>query len=829
MKAVLPGGAAVLFVLYKMMRNRQYWLGLALSVFVVWGYGCCGQAMEDEELALSLVERLTGEGESAEEVVGEAAETFSVSAAEDLRERLAEEGRDRSMTGSEVSAVGVLASLTPKEKTTQALLEDVILRTSVGTLRVKKLFVYLQETAGIAEGDRIAVIGSLSCFDAATNPGQFDYRAYQAAHGVYLLMYGKEAGVAEASVRPLDRWLGRVRRYACDIFLDVSPGGGGTMAAMVLGDKTNLPEERYQLYLDTGIGHILTLSGLHLSLLGVGFYGFLRKKVTIPTWPAAVVMTGLLLLYVRLIGSGMSAMRAMVAILCSILAGCLGKTYDSLSAAGLGMFLILTEYPMQICRPAFWLSFGAVFAMGGILPELNRFLKPKRKSMKAAVSVLVIWLALMPVTAVNQYVIQPYSLLLNFVVVPMMGPVLIACIAVLCLGMVAPVVSSLVAVPVEAAFWAMDRLCELTLKLPGSQVVVGAPTYWQLMIYYALLAGFLLLVMWQNRREWEAQETAEYGEVQMGVLPAGSLRGKPVTEKGGQSTVVEPNRFLRWSGLIGLCVVLVCVLLLGSGRNQLEMVFLDVGQGDCICIRMPDGTTMVVDGGSTSEEQVGEYRILPCLTWAGIDRIDYLVITHLDEDHTNGLMELLQSGFSVKYLLVSEITTKWDRVELIREISCGNGVKVVMIGENDRIKCGNVEIDCIAPAKTLQPDSENEASVVLELTYRNFSCLLTGDVEGEGEQMVEDYVRERPAYTLLKVAHHGSKYSTSEAFLTAVDPKTAVISCGQDNSYGHPHAELLDRLETAGCEIFCTADCGAVMVETDGVRWKIYGYADGDS
>ncbi|MBQ4562882.1 MAG: DNA internalization-related competence protein ComEC/Rec2 [Lachnospiraceae bacterium] len=769
MEAVLPGGAAVLLALYQLIRNRQYWLGPILSVFLIWGYLCCGQAVENEKIAISLLEQQ-----------------------------------------GEVKAIGVIVSLSPKANSTQGMLEDVTLQTKMDTVQLKKLIVYLSDATGITEGDQITVIGTLSGFDTATNPGQFDYRAYQAAHGIYLQLYGKDARIVKASVRPPERWLGTLRRSAMDIFLNASPTSGGTMAAMVLGDKTNLPEERYQLYLETGIGHILTLSGLHLSLLGVGLYGFLRKKVTIPTWPAAVGMTVALFLYVRLIGSGISAVRAMVAIVCSILAGCLGKTYDSLSAAGLGMLLILTEYPMQICRPAFWLSFGAVLAMGGILPELNRWLKPQKKLAKTMLSVLVIWIALMPVTAINQYVIQPYSLLLNLVVVPMMGPLLIGCIGVLGLGMAIPTAASWVARAIEAAFWAMDRLCELTINLPGSELIVGAPRYSQLMIYYGVLAGFLLLVVYRNRREWEAQENTVY-------------------EERSEKLSAKPNAFLRWSSVVVLCAALVLVLFLGVGRNRLQMIFLDVGQGDCICIRMPGGTTMVVDGGSTSEEQVGEYRILPCLTWAGIDRIDYLVITHLDEDHLNGLMELLQAGFPVGHLLMSKATTKWSKMELIGEIAEKNGTKVVLMGENDMIMSGKVEVKCVSPAKTLAPETENEASVVLELTYGQFSCLLTGDVEGDGEQAVETYVKNQSAYTVLKVAHHGSKYSTSEVFLTAVAPKAAVISCSKNNSYGHPHAELIARLEKTGCDIFCTADCGAVMVETDGVRWKIYGYVSGES
>ncbi len=743
-----------------------------LSVFAVLGYLCCGQAVEDEKIGLRLVEQM---------------------------ERLAAER-------GQAEAVGLVISRTETETSSRYLLKNVRMKTAVGEVRLKKLVVYAIHEADVMEGDIISVIGSISSFDAATNPGQFDYREYQSSMGIYLQMYGQKIVPEENAADPFLHVLGKIRRYVKGVYLAVSSKMGGTMAAMVLGDKSDLPDERYQLYLDSGIGHILTLSGLHLSLLGVGLHGLMRKKMTLPAWPAAMAVIGLLLVYLRLIGNGISATRAAVAIACSLLAGGLGKTYDSPSAAGLGLLLILRDYPMQIGRPSFWLSFGAVLALGLILPELTRWLKPRRKPAKALLSIMVVWLALMPVTALNQYVIQPYSILLNVLVVPMMGPVLIACICVLFAGSISAIVGAVAAIPVKLAFDVIDRLCELTKKLPGSQITVGKPAFGQLLVYAGVLAIFLAIVFRKNRLEWEQQETFAYDEI--------GLREK------------KKKKFvMRWGGLFLVSASLAVILMFGIGRNRLEMVFLDVGQGDCIFLRMPNGATMMVDGGSSSEQSVGEARIRPCLTWAGVRELDYLVMTHLDEDHINGLIELLEAGFPVRYLLVSSVTMDENEVEEIEWIARKNDTEVVKINSNDIIKCGKVEIKCISPANLTFPQTENECSVVLELTYQNFSCLLTGDVEGKGEAAVEQYVQARGEYTLLKVAHHGSKYSTSAEFLDAVRPVAAVISCGKNNSYGHPHEELIGRLRAVGSEIYCTAECGAVLVSTDGIRWEIEGFA----
>ena len=335
-------------------------------------------------------------------------------------------------------------------------------------------------------------------------------------------------------------------------------------------------------------------------------------------------------------------------------------------------------------------------------------------------------------------------------------------------------------------------------------------------------------------------ETAEYSEGAVGVETADLRKGdafhvwaqwvrrRRISLSSGRQTVAQRYR-KRFVLLIAVAGVLTSVLALDLGGRQLAITFLDVGQGDCIVIETPNGTAILVDGGSTSESKVGEYRIMPYLEWAGIDRLDYVVLTHLDEDHTNGVEELLEAGFPIGTVLISAAATDVDEVEELCTIVDENKLKMVEISRRDKIICGKVEIECMYPDGSSTPASENEASVVLRLSYGRYSCLLTGDIEGRGEAAMEDYLRETfPAggskVTLLKVAHHGSKYSTPESLLKASAPVAAVISCGVDNSYGHPHEELLGRLEDAGCEIYCTAECGAVLVRTDGVRWSIVGY-----
>ena len=768
-------------MLWKIKGKRQCWLWLMLPLFVLGGYRCWERTVERQ---------------AAEELLG--------------------------ISETAVLAEGRVVKITERESRKEYLLEGVTLwlENSGTSVSLEKLLVYLPLYFSAIEGDRIAVRGELACFEQATNPGQFDYRDYQASLGVNLFLEAETQKITVRGERPADGWLGNLRRYGVSVLLEVGGESGPTMAALVLGDKTHLSDERYELYMDSGIGHILTLSGLHLSLFGVGLFGILRKRLTLPQWPAAVLMAGAICSYVELIGGGISASRAAIALIISLLGGCLGKTYDSLSAAALGMILILVEYPLQIVRPSFWLSFGAVFAMGGVLPELSRWLKPERKSAKALLAALTIQLAMMPVTALNQYTIQTYSVLLNMIVVPMMGAILGGSIGVLLMGMVMPKLAMGLAAAVNLAFEGLDFLCRFSLSLPGSRLAVGCPSAGRLVAYGVLLGGFIFLVCRRNRLDWEAMETAEYVEE------------KPVSQKKlfSQRHLLNgkaiSGRWRRPLLLAAVSLILVLELWADVGGRWLKITFLDVGQGDCICIEAPNGTVIMVDSGSSSDRSLCEYRVKPYLEWAGIDKVDYLVLTHLDEDHISGALDLLESGFPVGTVLISAATTDEDEMDDICGISVDNGAEVVEITQKSKIICGKVEIECIYPASNSIPTSENEASVVLKLTYGSFSCLLTGDLEGSGERSVEEYLRNQPDITVLKVAHHGSKYSTSASFLDVTRPTAAVISCGENNSYGHPHGELLDRLEAIDCDIYITARCGAVLVKTDGRRWRIEGFVD---
>lgn len=276
-----------------------------------------------------------------------------------------------------------------------------------------------------------------------------------------------------------------------------------------------------------------------------------------------------------------------------------------------------------------------------------------------------------------------------------------------------------------------------------------------------------------------------------------------------------------------MLVLLACVLLLAvpyhSFRNRLSVTMLDVGQGDGIFIKGPAGVTYFIDGGSSDVKNAGKYRIEPFLKSQGERQLDYVFISHGDADHMNGIEEMLERqrvGIRIKTLVLPEQIVWDENLKALAQKALMYGTKVVVIKAREQIVEGNLKIMCLLPRKTYKGEIGNASSTVLILNYGDFDMLMTGDVEGEGEDALKE-IDFSNQIDVLKVAHHGSKNSTGEEVLRSINPKIGLISAGIGNRYGHPHSETLERLKANGVEVYNTQECGAVKMETDGKTIRI--------
>ena len=642
---------------------------------------------------------------------------------------------------------------------------------------------------GISEnlktGQVVRVTGEVVSFDESPNPGNFNQKFYYQKQNIYVKLQNATATVCEDKVTmfsALKEELWEMQQSMTDkIVFYAGEEYGGILSAMVLGEDVYVDPELKELLQKSGIGHLLAISGLHVSFIGAGLYKIMRK-MKIPISMSAVFSGVVLTFYILMIGGGTSALRAWIMFLLQMGANITGREYDGKTALAVAALVVLGREPVLLFDAGFLLSFGAVLGIYAIAPAL------KIKVPLAIQSILF------PIQLYYYYEICIYSLVWNLFAIPLSTIALGSGIIGVILSQISFVPEILVRIILGAGkivIWIYETGSAFVLDLPFSRWVIGQPTFLWMGFYYVML---ILCVVFQLRRK-----------------------------------EVGTKKRSRWI-FLGKWLPAMAVLLLVVGTkfpsNELKITMLNVGQGDCFLIQSPEGGNYLVDGGSSSVNKVGQYRIEPYLKQQGIGKLDYVWVTHGDSDHVNGILELLERkrvGVVIGHLILPpKIYWNENILELVA-VAKTTGTQIHIMSQGQRLEEGEMKVYCLWPAAEEEGLDENQASIVLSLTYGSFDMLFTGDLEKEAEEAVALYIEDGQRknvlpdkYEVLKVGHHGSKNSTSEEFLEKVKPVIGLISAGENNRYGHPHADTIERMEKIGCEMYMTQESGMIKISTDG-------------
>lgn len=686
-------------------------------------------------------------------------------------------------------------------------------------------------------GSRVRISGSFSLYTEATNIGQFDARNYYAARKIY----GQVKKAAIVYTEPPNiigrgkECLWQLRRHLAETFLEVyGEENGALLAAMLLGERTFLSEETQSLYKAAGTLHVIAVSGLHISLLGLGLYRLLRRIFDAQA-PAAVISVLCMAAYVFLVGNPPSAVRAFIMFAMGLLAGYWKRTLDTPTALSLSAAIILMGNPFYIGQSSFLLSFLAILAIAVFQPALKeclalinpyhfplsrlldsrrawrlRHLDPQKvtggchellkKAGNGLQSSFSVWIVTLPVQLFFFSEVSLFGIFFNLLIIPLMGVILLLGIAGLFLKEIFHLFTFLTGSALtdweitvisicryaEGIFFAIIKAGgSLADRLSFAMWTPGKPAYGKMLLAFGLLLLFCLL----------------------GNL---SENGRTIPEK-------------FWKYRLGILLGVI-LLLAGYPASNLQITFLDVGQGDGICMELPDGSVYLMDGGSSDVSKVGNYRLVPFLKAKGIRKIDAVFLSHGDADHINGIAELLEEKqMSIDCICLPAGAEQEEFVE-IRDLARARNISVRTIQAGDFWENNGAKFWCLNPADVTA--SGNAASMVLYMEYQDFSMLLTGDLEGGGEKSVAALLRSNAitGISVLKVAHHGSKNSTKEEFLRQCSPAVAVISCGEHNTYGHPHKETLERLNDMGTAVYRTDCSGAVQITVSGSHMKVTEY-----
>jgi len=752
--------------------------------------------------------------------------------------------------GMTVTVSGIVKDRQIKNETLQVYLSDAVFSNcgkqasdkTVFPEKSKGIIVKTSDTDALSYvrlGSCIEARGIFEPFDTVRCEGQFDMRAYYVIRGYDgQLKRARITGVSKNWDHVSDS-LRDVRDKAFDILkAGMGEDDAALAAAMMLGDKSALTSEIKDLYQHAGISHVLALSGLHIASVGLAILAFL-KKIGLPPAVAYGISATLIAAYAVMTGLSTSTVRAMIMFALFVLSQIIGRTYDLLSAAALSAILILVKEPYYVYDSGFLLSFGAVLGIACVYPVFIDMVPGAGKIYQSVCITLSVTIATFPVMGSGFMQISLCSVFINLVVIPLMGLVLSSGFAGIIIGFLGLKPDGILKIT-HYILKLYEFLSKISEKIDGNILIIGKPEKWQTVTYA------IIVIIAVNIRNIKKLNNTRKTQKAKNVDPTGRQNSNDSDsytkhESNKITYIIERSSDDGKKRKKKIAVSVVTIVMFAAAmiimtlhpRCDLEIRNVDVGQGDCAVIWGRGVSPMIIDGGSSDISLVGKYRIEPVLKSNRIPVIEYCFLSHMDSDHVNGVIEMLEDGgcgITIRRVIVpgrlKESGSESENFIKLKEAAKGSGTDILAMSSGDVVKNGTVTVRCISPERSgnvqaapdIQSTDENDGSLVLVLEYKSqkpdkvFRAVFTGDISRNVERGI---IPELPDCTYLKVAHHGSRFSSSDDFLEAVHPKISVISAGVDNSYGHPHKETIERLDRCNTRVYRTDESGEIIVTLD--------------
>ena len=669
-------------------------------------------------------------------------------------------------------------------------------------------------------GRRVRAPATLRRASIYLNPGVADNERALARRGTTLVGTVKSGGLVELVARGswIDEALAATRAFSRRALVDGvgrwDAQAAAIVAAIVIGDRVGLDADVQRKLQEAGTYHVIAISGGNIAILA----GLLLGGVRLAGWLGRSAMVGaivLLVAYAMLVGGGASVDRATLMAAIYLAGRACDQRSAPLNTLAVTAGLLVAADPLSVADPAFVLTFGATLAILTVAPvgrethentkATNRVLykagfvcfvlswfswlisASKRSALPLFIASLATEAMLLPVGALIFSRITFAGLALNFLAIPLMAVAQVAGMLVVPLALVSRAAAEAVGWVAYLGAHGLVWSANLVRFAPAVAYRIAPPPVVAVAIYYASLAASFAL---------------RYG-----------ARGLSRARRFSRAFATVASLAAIWI----LADPLALVAARGDGR--LHVTFIDVGQGDSSFVRFPSGTTLLVDAGGlsfSSAFDIGDRVVAPVLRGAGRYRLGYVALTHGDPDHIGGALSIVRE-FRPHEVWEGIPVPRSDALTTLRTATQTQGGRWANVYAGDRIVLDGVEVTARhpMPADWERQKVRNDDSLLLELRWRDVSVLFTGDIGSAVERGAVASIRPSPL-RVVKVAHHGSRTSSSEMFVAAVRPQVAVVSVGRGNHFGHPAPEVIERYRAVGTEVFRTDQDGAVSVESDG-------------
>ncbi len=675
-----------------------------------------------------------------------------------------------------------------------------------------KFIVYSPKYLGdLSYGDYVELNTKVRAPDASSNFNAFDYKAYlkqRSIHGIANIYDGENikiidhnrGGLAGKLIIPIRT---KIRTI---IYSTLSRPHAALLEGMLLGQGKNLPRRVRMYFANTGVIHILAVSGLHVGIIFLIFFGLFRYFLRIPYKYATLLTFAILLLYMGITNFRTSVTRATIMLIILMGATLVDRRSNLKNSLGVAALVILLWNPLRLTFIGFQLSFLAVAGIAFIYPKLNEMLGLKtslKQSWSKRWGTRIIQLVLMslsvvlmtaPVTAHHFYRFQLISPLANLLIIPVLLPILALGFITIFTSLISLWLAKVYAAANSVLLSYVLNITEWWSHANFAFLGVESSRIWLISIYYIALFATLYLddIIWY-------------------LLANVSARWKKIS---------------LWALRPALGIIILIIMINPGyleGLNQpddiLTATFFDVGEGDSILLQLPNDKNILIDTG-----QPGNYFFIqqPFLWSQGINTIDALILSHPQSDHIGDAINFIKD-FKVKDIYDIGLAYPNDLyINLILKAR-QEGVEYHKVTKGDTIPNLGPQLSI----RILHPDNNfvdkdgvyfgnmNNASSVVKVTYKEIAFLFTGDIQMLTElYLTQTLSDETLDADILKVPHHGSNTSSSPEFLATVDPKIGVITAGR--SFNHPHEEVVERYEDAGIKLLGTNVDGAIEIQTDG-------------
>lgn len=698
-------------------------------------------------------------------------------------------------------------------------------------------------------GQRVALNGTLQRPGAARNFGAFDYRRYlrnRRIHWQLKIQGASEVNVLEANNYTTAALLGKIDRIRESLGMRVEalfPGWqAGYMKGLIIGLADELEPEKYAQFTNLGLTHILAISGSHVAINVGLIFGLLRLcRVTRET--SMLVVMCFIPVYVLLTGFTPSVIRSGIMSLLGLYLLRRGLLKDGLNVLSAAAMLMLLWDPYYLLNVSFQLSFAVTAGLIIFVPKLMPFFNGLPRRIRGAVAITIAaQLVSFPLTIYYFNQFSLLSLAANMAIVPLVSLVSLP------VGTASLLASGLsmslgewIAYPVRLINTLTFSATEWLNKHSGVMTYWKPPSLPWIAAYFIILY-FMLRMLASQSLNGGSPMTDSPGIDDTVPLPPHPPAVKHRVESSGKAW----KRAMSRTGLIAAFAALIAYgYLPANEKGVLHVQFIDIGQGDCTLITTPGGVNLLVDGGGTvsfrkpsdawrekkEPFEVGAKTVVPLLKSRGIHRLDAVVLTHGDQDHIGGLQAVVEK-FPVGSLILNGSLADSATMNKLMATALAKRIPVYAAYEGMKLNAdAKTTLDFWSPempadaSKIAYVKDQNHRSLVFRLEMEGTSFLFTGDMDASAEQAVLERFddgagSEKPAsgVDVMKVAHHGSKTSTSEAWLRRMSPEASVISVGATNLYGHPDDGVMQRLAEAGSGIYRTDENGEIQMKVNNGR-----------